>query len=283
MESLNKKNVYFDENEEPIVISKYTLDLLLAQPNGSNLIVLYIFYYYTAKWQKTNQVKATNSYVANGLQWGVDKVVKYKNQLRALNLINNIIQKNTNGKIIGHYIKVNFIWTKEKLNRITTNVIPNSMAQSTIQGVLPCMVKSDPNALSVSNINALSVNRGVNDRFLNYFPTNYQENKNFQTAINEFIIHRKEKGKTLTELSCKKLANRLITFPIPICIEALNASVENGWTGVFPESIQQKQKDSPNFKRSQFKPEYKYNGTIRYTLNPNDGEYYHKNGDKYID
>lgn len=30
-------------------------------------------------------------------------------------------------------------------------------------------------------------------------------------------------------------------------------------------------------------PQYKYDGTIRYTLNPKDGEYYHANGDKFIE
>lgn len=44
-----------------------------------------------------------------------------------------------------------------------------------------------------------------------------------------------------------------------------------------------KREIQPNFKVSQFMPPYKYVGTIRYTLNTTDGEYYHKNGDKYVE
>jgi hypothetical protein len=44
------------------------------------------------------------------------------------------------------------------------------------------------------------------------------------------------------------------------------------------------QVNQPNFKVSEYRPQYKYiNGSIRYTLNPTDGEYYHKNGDKYVE
>ena len=34
-----------------IILSKQTLDLFLKQDNPADLIALYCFYYYTAKWQ----------------------------------------------------------------------------------------------------------------------------------------------------------------------------------------------------------------------------------------
>jgi hypothetical protein len=132
--------INFDNNDEPIVVSKYLMDLLIGQPHYLELCGLYMFYYYTAKWQKTNQVKATNSYVAKGIGCSEVRLQKYKAQLIDLHLIENIIVKDANeSRITGHYIKVNFIWAKEKLNKINTN--------STTPNFYPMEI-STPNALS---------------------------------------------------------------------------------------------------------------------------------------
>ena len=60
------------------MLSKQTLDLFLKQKNLADLIGLYCFYYYTAKWQQTNQPKATTGYAAKGLKWGIQKIQKHK-------------------------------------------------------------------------------------------------------------------------------------------------------------------------------------------------------------
>ena len=65
-----------------IILTKQTLDTFLKQDNPSELIALYTFYYYTAKWQKTNQPKCTTDYVSKGLHWGIQKVQKVKKQLK---------------------------------------------------------------------------------------------------------------------------------------------------------------------------------------------------------
>jgi hypothetical protein len=97
--------------EEPIVLSKAVMDLLLQQDKPADLIALYCFYYYTAKWQGLNQCKATISYVAKGLQWTKEKVYKNKNILTYLGLIESVRKRNNSGKIDGHYVRVNFMWS----------------------------------------------------------------------------------------------------------------------------------------------------------------------------
>ena len=72
--SLNQPKTTYPIEEEPIVLSKPLLDIFLAEPNPANLIGLYCFYYYTAKWQGTNQPKATIIYTAKGMKWGQDKL-----------------------------------------------------------------------------------------------------------------------------------------------------------------------------------------------------------------
>ena len=119
----------YDAKNEPIVLSKVTMDILLKERHSTDLIGLYSFYYYTAKWQETDQAKATNSYVSRGLRWNVNKVIKYRKILESLGLIKVIVRKNEKtGVIIGHYIKVVFFWVKpvSAQNSNETSTIPKT-------------------------------------------------------------------------------------------------------------------------------------------------------------
>jgi hypothetical protein len=103
--------ITFDRNQEPLVTSKITFDIFLAQEKPSDLIALYHFYYYTAKWQNTNKVRATTNYAAKGLKWSNDKVRKTKKTLIQLGFIEDIKEFDENSKTIkGHYIQIKFIW-----------------------------------------------------------------------------------------------------------------------------------------------------------------------------
>ena len=133
----------YDIKSEPLVISKVTLDILLARPEYEQLIALYCFYYYTAKWQHTDQPKATNGYVSQGIHWSKVKVMKYKQILEEIGLIKNIVKHDAKGLISGHYIKVLFFW-----------VSPNNNANPQC-GSNHTMVPHYPNASEVIKENAL--------------------------------------------------------------------------------------------------------------------------------
>jgi len=109
--SYTSSGVSYEKGDEPIILSKFLLDSLLKQDNPAELIALYTFYYYTAKWQKTNQPKVTVDYIARGLDWSSVKVRKYRKQLLKLNLIEDVTQKGSSGLISGHFVKVNFLWS----------------------------------------------------------------------------------------------------------------------------------------------------------------------------
>ena len=110
--------IKYNKNEEPIILSKPLLDLLLSQQKPANLIALYSFYYYTAKWQQTNTPKCSTYYVTKGLNMGEHKVRTNKKILIDLGLISNYVKRDEQNKITGHYIKVNFIWSKATLTEI---------------------------------------------------------------------------------------------------------------------------------------------------------------------
>ena len=106
----SNKTVNYSVHEEPIVISKATLDIFLKQKKPGDLIALYIFYYYTAKWQQTNKPKATDGYCMKGLNWGDKRLIYAKRKLESLGLIKQIKEINELGQFNGSFIKINFIW-----------------------------------------------------------------------------------------------------------------------------------------------------------------------------
>ena len=139
-----------------IIISKQTSDLFLKQENPADVLSLYWLYYYTAKWQETNQPKCSTGYVAKGLNWSMEKVKRTKKVLIELGLIEDIRQTNQQGKITGWYIKINYIWKKETLHN---ELKEKPLNEKTTRRKNHPMDNPPPNALSANNLNASSVNK----------------------------------------------------------------------------------------------------------------------------
>lgn len=139
--------------ERPVVIPKATIDLLLKQKDPASCIGLYTFYYYTAIWQQTNTAKAVTKYAAKGLHWNKDKVVKIKKVLSKTGLITDIVRRDDEGKITGHYIQVNYYWSLSQLDILKTHIPQNPVA-----GLDQGVVSGDTNACSSGKENACSSN-----------------------------------------------------------------------------------------------------------------------------
>lgn len=153
------KPIQYNPNDEPVVFSKVTCDILLKCPKPNDCIALYFFYYYTAKWQKTNQPMATTGYVQKGLKWGEQKVRSTKKQLKEVGLVEDITQIDpVSKKVIGWYIKVNFIWGNEAVEKYTRKTTP--LKTTRVEKTTPLenhpVVYKGPNASSTNNINASS-------------------------------------------------------------------------------------------------------------------------------
>ena len=79
---------------------------------------------------------------------------------------------------------------------------------------------------------------------LENLPNEWIENRTFKRALRSYLIHRKEKKQPPTQEACKQLARKLSKHPIETVIIALDNSTSNGWTGVFPESINNETKSN---------------------------------------
>lgn len=113
-----------DISENLLILNKETIDLLFKLDNCSDCVALYTFYYKTAKWQKTNIIKATDKYARACLKWSVNRLMKTKAALKESELI-NIIQRRENGKIQGWYIEVNYLVNRQKHDQVNTQIKDN--------------------------------------------------------------------------------------------------------------------------------------------------------------
>lgn len=151
------------EIEQKIISSDDIIDSLVAIPiktitrilsveNQGDVLALYIFYLYTAKWQKTNQARATNNYVKKGIGMGDIKLLKAQKSLIELGLIEKITKRNDTGQITGRYIKVNHIIKKSTIKNAISHVVENPEVGEPSGGF------QETNALSIGIRNALSNN-----------------------------------------------------------------------------------------------------------------------------
>ena len=131
-----------DIADDLLILNKTTIDTLMELDNCADCIALYVFYYKTAKWQKTNQVKASDEYVKKCLKWGRDKIAKTKSTLKENGLI-EIVQTRKDNKISGWYIKVGYLVNKKKIEdcKVRVNNTQNQQVEN------PTSTGEDINAL----------------------------------------------------------------------------------------------------------------------------------------
>lgn len=192
-----KKNIDYEQNQEPIILSKPLLDICLQQKNPSDVIALYTFYYYTAKWQETNQPKVTTLYAAKGLKWGHNRIRKIKKILIELGLIGDVqIRDQKNNKIIGHFIKVYFIWNQSffKKNKKATQLNSQGVALREDKATLPRIPRVDIREANALSTNNKTKNKKITKKYFNKFWLLYPKHT--------------DKGKALT--AWNKLSNKKV-------------------------------------------------------------------------
>lgn len=166
----------YDIEEETAALANTLLtsiplfDRFVNENKSEAAYFLYHFYYRTAKWQRTQQPKATASFAAKGLGWSRRKVVYAKKELVEMGLIAQVSKKDKNGKIYGHYIKVNFIYTEQKRQELAEEINEKHQSAKSDQSAKSCApplrkILPTPlrkilrtNALSTNSKNALSTN-----------------------------------------------------------------------------------------------------------------------------
>lgn len=123
-----------DIADDLLILNKITIDRLFQLENCADCIALYVFYYKTAKWQKTDTVKANDQYVKKSIKLGISKIQKTKQTLKEHGLI-DIVQRRKDGKIEGWFIKVSYLVSERKADEIKIKVqdINNTQNEQVVQ------------------------------------------------------------------------------------------------------------------------------------------------------
>lgn len=118
-----------DIADELLILNKFTIETLFSLDNCADCIALYVFYYKTAKWQKTDTIKASDTYVKKSLKWGNSKIQKTKQTLKENGLI-DIVQRRNDGKICGWYIRISYLVKQRKIDEISIKVEESKNSQN---------------------------------------------------------------------------------------------------------------------------------------------------------
>lgn len=102
-----------DATSALVGVTKRTLDRLLdsdsREANRIQIVALYLFYCYTAKWQRTEQIKCTNSFAAKRLQLSTRTIARARSVLEQMELVRSVSTRSKDGKVEAWYIRVNHI------------------------------------------------------------------------------------------------------------------------------------------------------------------------------
>jgi hypothetical protein len=198
-----------DPNESSIGVTKYTIDRILRLEHyRADALALYLFYAYTSRWQHTMKVRATNTYVANGLGWGVDKVKRVKQALMELDLISNE-RVRVDGRITEWRVQVRYVLR-------------------TIGVVLPPMAETLP-IVDRTGIEKKEKKTGKASRFSELPP----ELSPIQETWDEWLAYRKARRSAMTEQTFKRQVAMLTRLGATVARASLEQSMAQGWTGLF--------------------------------------------------
>ena len=233
-----------DIADDLLILNKITIDRLFQLENCADCIALYVFYYKTAKWQKTDTVKANDQYVKKSLKWGISKIQKTKQTLKEHGLI-DIVQRRKDGKIEGWFIKVSYLVSERKADEIKINVqesnntqneqVENCTSGNEETNALKEKIKCLEKEIEVLKDNKKERKPKKQTKSYDEQITEYTQNEELQNALKAFVQMRAFIKKPLTEYGLKLLLNKLSKIGRTDAekIAIVNRSVEHNWQGFF--------------------------------------------------
>ena len=63
-------------------------------------------------------------------------------------------------------------------------------------------------------------------------------------ALEDWIEHRKEMGRPMTNTAIKRLKRKLMQYPEDVQEQAIERAMEANWQGVFPEKVEPRQQST---------------------------------------
>ena len=250
-----------DIADEFLIVNKITIDKLFNLENCTDCIALYLFYYKTAKWQKTNTIKANDTYIKKSLKWGTDRIRKTKQTLKENGLI-DIVQRRENGKITGWFVEVSYLVSQKKTEDIKIKVEESNNTQKQ-QVAKATSGEEETNALKekikcIKKEIEILKNNNIKERKKEESKkkaTSYNdilseiENEELKYLYLEYIKMRKLIKAPMTDRALQMLINKVNELE-PNSVdnqkELLETAIMNNWKSVYPLKQDKPKKSSNN-------------------------------------
>lgn len=252
-----------------LILNKITVDRLFQLENCADCIALYVFYYKTAKWQKTDTVKANDQYVKKSLKWGISKIQKTKQALKEHGLI-DIVQRRKDGKIEGWFIKVSYLVNERKADEIKIKVqninntqneqVENCTSGNEETNALKEKIKCLEKEIEMLKDNKKERKPKKQTKSYDEQIAEYTQNEELQTALKAFIQMRSFIKKPMTEYALKLMLKKLdeLGNNDMTKIAILNQSITHNWQGIFPlkdEYIKQEKQPEKKYDQNGYESE----------------------------
>lgn len=228
-----------DPNIASVGVTKVTIDRLLKEENQSDLLALYLFLSYTARWQGTDQPKCTVSYIAAGLGWNERTVQRRKSQLRAMGLIEDVASKDAAGKVIGWYVRVGYLVKVKTTPAKNDGVDGENHGDKNAGGgekSPKCLLTGNDKCFETSKDSApekITPKHTLEHAEPPLLPAAL-DTPAFRAAWEEYIQYRKDsKLKKLLPRSIQKMWSAMSAYGVSPSIAAIERSIANGWQGIF--------------------------------------------------
>ena len=234
-----------DIADDLLILNKITIDRLFQLENCADCIALYVFYYKTAKWQKTDTVKANDQYVKKSLKWGISKIQKTKQTLKEHGLI-DIVQRRKDGKIEGWFIKVSYLVNERKTDEIKIKVqninntqneqVENCTSGNEEANAIKKKIKCLEKEIEMLKDNKKERKPKKQTKSYDEQIAGYTQNEELQNALKAFVQMRSFIKKPMTEYALKLMLKKLdeLGNNDTTKIAILNQSITHNWQGIFP-------------------------------------------------
>jgi len=236
---------------ESIQIHKATIDRLLETDNYVDAMAVYMFYIYTARWQKTARIRAVTAYVSNGIGLSETRVRRAKKTLIGLDLIRDH-QSMKDNKITGHYVEIRFSFYSDSQDVSHPNDFPQCGKSHSVEN-------QQTNALSTNNGNALSTNRGNARKPTSFhYEGDYPKNLN-KEMFDEWIEFRneqhlvdKKKFPLWNQRGAKTAINRFAKLSFADQRNIIEYSIINSYPNLYFDRAQQssQKKNNTNYSKN---------------------------------
>jgi hypothetical protein len=198
----------YDIKNEPMVLFPSTLAKFKEYKNFVDVLSLYMFYYYTAKYQQTNTVKCTTKFASKGINISEKRVRAAKTILLELDLIEDVVKRNDYGHVY-YYVFVKFS---------SSSSIPNKKdwdspkSDVTTLADFHSVENGQTNALSYKKQNSISNNKEKNIK---------KDSENYLVAMGEF------ENVLISNENFKKLCNKYKPNNVKYHLEQLSSYLAN--------------------------------------------------------